>query len=197
MQKIAIIITQLIILLVVRLVYFRRVRVQTPNVQSLSGPIVIASNHTKKFDPFIITCFLPLKTILKVFPFSFMTANVYYYKWWRPLAFLAGCYPAKSRSNDDSQYNYGVGRSVKLLNSGYSIVIFPEGKRTGKRIEARSGISRILQQSNTNLLLCSINWRSLRGEKRQHIQLSLKVAKDNLDRSDPNAIMAAIYDFPR
>jgi 1-acyl-sn-glycerol-3-phosphate acyltransferase len=161
-QKCLVVITQLFILATVRLIYFTRVKVR-PNIKSeLTNPVVIASNHFNEMDPFIIACFLPIKTILKVFPYAFMTANVYYYRWWKPLAFLAGCYPAKARTPDDKEENFGVGRSLKLLRKGYSVVMFPEGKRTRGRLDAKPGISKIMSGFEGKLLLCRVSWDSRR-----------------------------------
>lgn len=190
-QKILIITFQLIILVVIRLLFTHKVKLHIPAKQKIKAPVVIASNHKNELDPFIITCFLPLRVIFSTFPYAFMTANIYYYKWWRPLAFLAGCYPAKPRHINESLKKSGVAKSVELLADGYSVIMFPEGKRTGTRIDAKPGISRILEQSSAPLLLCHINWS--KSKTRQFIRVTIDEASKNLDRTNPDAIMEAIY----
>lgn len=192
MKKLCIRIFQLFILLVIRLVFFGRVKTVISQADAqISGPIVIAANHANELDPFIIACFLPLRTIFKVFPYKFMTANIYYYRWWKPLAFLAGCYPAKPKDENARSDSYGVGQSIAGLQEGYSIVMFPEGKRTAQRIEAKPGISRILEGSDARLLLCRIVWGLVNHPRL--ISLSLKAADTSLEATDPDAIMDTIY----
>ena len=187
MKKFPIIVTQLFILALIRLRYFRRVRTYMGTAdKNIKSPIVIASNHVNRLDPFIIACFLPLKTIFKVFPYKFMTANVYYYRWWKPLAWLAGCYPAKKRYEQEDPNKYGVGRSINLLEAGYSLIMFPEGKRTTQRIEAKPGVSLILDGFKAPLLLCHIDWR-------RTIPINLKLADSSINTANPDDIMKAIY----
>jgi 1-acyl-sn-glycerol-3-phosphate acyltransferase len=194
MKKILIRGFQLFILLVIRLAYLGRVKVDARHTGDVSGPVIIASNHANEMDPFIIACFLPLRTIFKLFPYVFMTANVYYYKWWKPIAFLAGCYPSKPRSETENKSRYGVGRSVKALQEGYSVVMFPEGKRTRERLEAKPGISLILEDQEAPLLLCRINWSGGKGLKRIH--LTVEGASANVDIKNPDSIMKAVYKLP-
>jgi len=194
MKKITIRFFQLLILLAIRITYAGRVKVDTKGLQKISGPIVIASNHAHSLDPFIIACFLPLKNIFRIYPYAFMTANVYYHRWWKPLAFLEGCYPAKQLHENESPVRYGVGRSVKLLEQGYSVVMFPEGRRTTKRLKAKPGISRILQNYQTPLLLCRINWS--KSGQRKLISLSCQPAGTSVDPDSPDSIMKAVYALP-
>jgi 1-acyl-sn-glycerol-3-phosphate acyltransferase len=192
MKKIAIIISQLLVLVFIRIVYIGRIKVQISDEDSkITGPIVIAANHTNDMDPFIIACFLPLKMIFRVFPYCFMTANIYYYRLWKPLAFLAGCYPAKPRDEFAHPDSYGVDYSVKALAEGYSVVMFPEGRRTRKQIQAKPGISRILQIHKTQLLLCRMDWKS--SSILSKVTLTIKTSDKNLEVNDPDAIMNAVY----
>lgn len=194
-QKVLIVITQLFILVTIRLIYLGRVKTYSnDDIRNLKGPILIAANHADEMDPFIISCFLPLRTIFRIFPYVYMTANIFYYGWWKPLAFLAGCYPAKARRDDEPKTQHGVGRSVDSLNNGYSVVMFPEGKRTRKPIEAKPGVSYILQSTGVKFLLIHVDCHHRSFWK--HFEFSVKVAEDELDRNDPMAIMKAVYDLP-
>jgi 1-acyl-sn-glycerol-3-phosphate acyltransferase len=195
MQKTAIRIFQLFILLVVRLYYLGRVKVYMQSELDISGPVVISANHTHRHDPFIIACFIPLKTIFRIFPYGFMTANVYYYKMWRPIANIAGCFPAKQRNLSSREEEFGVGAAKKMLSQGYSILMFPEGKRTTEPINAKPGISRILQHHDSHLLLCHISWH--RGPLGKVVTLNLKVADKVIDTKNPDDIMKAVYSLER
>jgi 1-acyl-sn-glycerol-3-phosphate acyltransferase len=194
MKKIIIRFFQLLILLTVRLSYIGRIKLEAGRLDGISGPVVIASNHANSMDPFIIACFLPLKTIFKVFPYAFMTANVYYYGWWKPLAFLAGCYPAKVKYDKEPSNKYGVGKSVELLKEGYSVVMFPEGRRTTTQIDAKPGISHILNGYQAPLVLCHIYWD--RSGKRELIRMTIEPAPEGIDINNPNSIIKAAYNLP-
>ena len=191
MKKLLITLTQLLILTVFRIFYAGRVNTTVIGEVISTRPVVIAANHVKMLDPFIIACFLPLMTIFKVFPYNFMVANVYYYQLWQPIAWLAGCFPAKSRNEAEKPVRYGVGAGVKTLRQNYSLVMFPEGKRTHKPLEAKPGISRILDQSDAPLVLCYIHWD--RAGLLRRVNLNLKLASDEVERTNPAAIMQAVY----
>lgn len=192
MQKTATVIFQLFILLAIRLSYIGRVRVYRERL-GIDGPVVVAANHRNGMDPFIIACFLPLRTVLRVMPYKFITANVHYYRWWRPLAAIAGCFPAHARWEGEDKSNYGVGAATASLRQGYSLVIFPEGKRTKRHIGAKPGISRILEQVNSPLVLCRIGWKHGRLNR---VALSVSVAGKAVDRKNPDEIMKAVYGLP-
>jgi 1-acyl-sn-glycerol-3-phosphate acyltransferase len=82
-----------------------------------------------------------------------------------------------------------------LLGQGYSVVMFPEGRRTKQRVKAKPGISRILEHHDASLLLCHINWhRTWRGPV---ALLTIKKAHHDIDRSNPEAIMDGIYSLKR
>jgi 1-acyl-sn-glycerol-3-phosphate acyltransferase len=193
MKKHTIRLVQLFIVLLIRLRFAGKVKVFSENLK-VDGKVVIASNHVNQLDPFIIACFLPIRTIVKLLPYSFMTANIYYYRWWQPLAFLVGCFPAKPQSENSPTSAYGVDAAVRLLNDGYSLVMFPEGKRTKKPIEAKPGISRILQKNPAQLMLCHIHWSKQGGKLA--IQMAVEMSDNNLNKKDPQAIMQGAYALP-
>jgi 1-acyl-sn-glycerol-3-phosphate acyltransferase len=195
MKKILIKSFQLLILLIIRLAYAGRVRKDITGLNiTKAGPIVIASNHANSLDPFIIACFMPLRTIFKIFPYRFMTANVYYHRWWKPLAWLAGCYPAKARAEGQDSKEYGVAFSTAAFKEGYTIVMFPEGKRTHAPGQAKPGISYILQDLGVRPILCRLDWKTHNRFKR--ISMTVRSDGSDLDLKDPNAIMKAIYALP-
>lgn len=154
---------------------------------------VIAANHQSMLDPFAIFAAIGLQHRFYLLPLKFMTIPKVYHRWWvKPFAYLAGCFPAHNK--DRAHHTHGVEGTIKLLDYGYNICIFPEGTRTLRQdSNPKSGVCRILAASpQTELLLAHIEWRHL-GNGRRHVTLTIAPAPKNLDQNDPTAIMDAIY----
>lgn len=154
---------------------------------------VIAGNHQSMLDPFAIFALLPLRQRMRILPLKFMTVPKIYHKWFlKPFCYLLGCYPAHVR--DRNHHTYGVEGTIKLLNYGYNICIFPEGTRTlQKNSDPKYGIVRILEaHPEAVLLLAHLEWsRNEKGKK--FLRMVIKPAPHDLDKTDPKAIMRAIY----
>jgi 1-acyl-sn-glycerol-3-phosphate acyltransferase len=154
---------------------------------------VIAGNHQSMLDPFAIFALLPFRQRMRLLPLKFMTVPKIYHRWFlKPFCYLLGCYPAHVR--DRNHHTYGVGGTIKLLGYGYNICLFPEGTRTlQKDSNPKYGIVKILQEHpEATLLLAHLEW-TLTKKGKKHLTLSLVAAPDNLDKTDPKAIMEAIY----
>jgi 1-acyl-sn-glycerol-3-phosphate acyltransferase len=152
---------------------------------------VMAGNHQSMIDPFAIFALMPLSQRLRFLPLKFMTFPRIYHRW-KPICYLLGCYPAHIRERH--HHTYGVDGSIKLLHYGYNICIFPEGTRTlQKDSDPKPGITKILDAfPQAELLLAHLEWTfTKRGKK--HLKLTVAPAPANLDRTDPKAIMDAIY----
>lgn len=151
------------------------------------GPTIIATNHYHSLDPFAVVSSLPYRDFFRLAPFAFMTANYFYDRWWlRPFAWMAGCFPAKP-----SWFNgtpYGVDGAVALLRAGYTLVMFPEGKRsTNRENAAKPGVVLILQQiKKPRLVIGRITWH------KQRVQ-SVYFADRNNWTNDPQDMLDAIY----
>lgn len=154
---------------------------------------IIAANHQSMLDPFAIFAAVGAWHRFALLPLKFMTIpRVYHRPWVKPFAYLAGCFPAHNK--DRSHHTYGVEGSMKLLDYGYNICLFPEGTRTLREdSDPKTGICRILAaRPNSELLLAHIEWRHIRRGRR-HVTIILAPAPKNLDQNDPIAIMNAIY----
>jgi len=154
---------------------------------------VIAGNHQSMIDPFAIFALLPFAQRARVLPLKFMTVPKIYHTWYlRPFCYLLGCYPAHIRERN--HHTYGVEGTIKLLNYGYNICIFPEGTRTlQKDSDPKPGVVRILQaHPEATLILVHLEWRIAQNGKR-HLHMSVAPAPADLDKTDPKAIMNAIY----
>lgn len=116
-----------------------------------------------------------------------MTANKFLDPWWiRVPAWLAGCFPAHG-----PKPVHGVAGAVKLLKEGYTVLIFPEGRRvpTG-RGSAKPGISRIINDyPEARVILTHIEW-----QKTPRVA-SVEFAHANATKKDPDAILDSIYEL--
>ena len=158
-------------------------------------PYIIVGNHRHGPDPFVICSGMPAKTVLKITPVGFMTKNIFYDSPLRPLLWLSGCYPA--RDPKGKHKIYGVDGSIKLLENGFSMFIFPEGTRVrnSSRGQAHNGIIRVHKAvPNIPMILCHIEYNKglkawLTGNRRT---VKYRVI-DKPNYTDPEKVMDDIY----
>ncbi len=122
------------------LIYRLKVRGRE-NLKNLNSPVVFAANHTSILDAFVILYSLPFKlrkqvAVLMSIEYHF---NHFFYhtgSWWRRVVEAIGFYllvnlfvnaSPLSRTHGFKQVMENVGR---MLDKGWSIVIYPEGKVT-------------------------------------------------------------------
>jgi 1-acyl-sn-glycerol-3-phosphate acyltransferase len=154
---------------------------------------IIAGNHQSMLDPFAIFALLPFRQRLRLLPLKFMTIPKVYHRWFlKPFCYILGCYPAHIR--DRNHHTYGVGGTIKLIGYGYNICIFPEGTRTLRQdSNPKHGIVKILEECpDATLLLAHLEWTFPKKGKR-HLALTVAPAPANLNKTNPKAIMDAIY----
>lgn len=138
---------------------FTRVYTSAVNPKILKNqPYLIVSNHRGWIDPFVVSCCLPARTVFKITPVTYMTKNIFYDSLLRPLLWISGAYPARNPKNKHSLY--GVDGSVRLLQNGFSVFIFPEGTRIQwGRGEAHTGVIRIHKAvPSVPIMLCHIEY---------------------------------------
>ena len=102
---------------------------------------IIAANHPAKTDPFLISYSVPFTDFIKLIPFRFITAEEYMIKpLFRPFLLLYGCITTKKISKGTV-----LERSIKLLNKGETIFIFPSGKleRQHKKYDPKIGVAHL------------------------------------------------------
>lgn len=168
-------------------------KVKVPKSLGHNQRYVIAANHQSMLDPFAIFALLSAKHRLYLLPLKFMTLpKIYHRPLVKPFAYLLGCYPAHIKQRN--HHTYGVEGTIKLLNYGYNVFIFPEGTRTTQAASnPRPGVSRVLTgHPGVKLLLAHLEWSSGPLWKR-HLTITLAPAPKTLDKTDPKAIMDAIY----
>jgi 1-acyl-sn-glycerol-3-phosphate acyltransferase len=122
----------------------------------VGGPVLIASNHSSSADPFSVITSMPFKLFIKLAPYKFMTADKWYYRFLIP-AWLSGCFPTKNILGKKTKRT-GVEGAIRLMASGASVDICPEGKRlpVGTKAVAHSGVSRIYEATKRPLILAHI-----------------------------------------
>lgn len=154
---------------------------------------VIVGNHQSQLDPFVIFALMPFSVRRRLLPLKFMTIPKVYHKWFiKPFAYALGCFPAHIR--EYHHHTYGVSGSVKLLNRGYNICMFPEGRRVLRSESGpKPGISQILADyPDAKLILAHLEWYVNANGKRR-VALTVAPAPDNLNKNSPTDIMNAIY----
>lgn len=172
-----------------------KVTVRLPTGLDRHTHYIVAGNHQSMIDPFAIFALLPFTLRRRLLPLKFMTIpKVYHRPYIKPFAYLLGCYPAHIR--EKNHHTYGIEGTVKLLRYGYNVCIFPEGTRTlQKDSDPKHGLSKVLQQfPQAELLLAHLEWTYTKQGKR-HINMVIAPAPANLDKTDPKAIMSAIYEL--
>ncbi|MHB1316533.1 MAG: lysophospholipid acyltransferase family protein [Minisyncoccota bacterium] len=115
------------------------------NLEKEKGPFIFAFNHTHELDATIFPLILPFWS--KHFPLFFVAAAKEKYKTfgWRGY-FYGGKFfnvlGAYSVFSGQQNYAYALQSHEEILKKGYSVCIFPEGKRTpdGNLGPARGGL---------------------------------------------------------
>ncbi len=112
---------------------------------------IIASNHPRRIDPFLISYGFPLKDFIKLIPFRFITADKYLKNMFLyPFMLLYGCIT----TNKTSQGTV-LERSVKCLNRGETMFIFPSGnlEYPGKHYRPKRGVAYLSEYADNALVI--------------------------------------------
>jgi 1-acyl-sn-glycerol-3-phosphate acyltransferase len=126
--------------------FFVRIEIKDrKNLEGLSGPIILASNHTSELDATAIPLVLPFFS--KLSPIYFVSNPTEKFKTfgWRSY-FYGGVFfnmiGAYSIFSGHKNYAISLDNHIKLLRKGRTVCIFPEGKRTldGHVGPARGGL---------------------------------------------------------
>jgi len=95
------------------------------NLNDVEGPVIFYANHTSHLDGSLIMACLPPEWRENV---SFAAAKDYFFdKWWKSLAtgFVYNAFPV-----DRSRGRGTISTAERLIDEGWSIVVFPEGTRS-------------------------------------------------------------------
>lgn len=173
------------------LTHKRNYRINLESGINNDEPTIIISNHQRLLDSPAIFSALSLKRLYQFSPVKFMTWRRIYNSVAKPILYTTGCYSTHGKGKT------GVFGAVTFASQGYRSFIYPEGKRqkNNTRTKAYGGIVEILEQlPNARIILVNINWTKKQSFlARNKLEVHMFEAPDNLKKSDPNAIMDAIY----
>lgn len=156
---------------------------------------LVVSNHQRMIDPMVMAAAMPYRYSTKIFPFAFMTSNRYYDSPLRPFVWLTGCFPARNNARQTHKF-FGVDGSVKLLQAGFSTVIYPEGRLARKdRLPAHGGVVRISHGApNVPIVLCHITYKpGLKALLKRKFAIVRFKEILNPNYTDPEKVMDDVY----
>lgn len=151
-----------------------------PSPAELRRPLILASNHVSRLDPFLLVL-LPLSIVLRIAPIYFLTSEAEYRVWWqRPFLKLMGSYPVKRVAWSVDDY---LGSTIEKLRRGKSVMIFPEGRirRPGREASAKPGVVILAKTSGAAILPLRIEWL---GSRSVNLTLGDAIVLDDDGRSD-------------
>lgn len=132
------------------------------NLEKETGPFIFAFNHTHELDSTAIPLSLPMWS--RHFPVFFVSAAKERYKTFGWRGFLYGgkffnALGAYSVFSGQQNYAYALQTHEELLKKGYSVCIFPEGKRTpdGNIGPARGGLGYLIDASGVPVVPVAIS----------------------------------------
>jgi 1-acyl-sn-glycerol-3-phosphate acyltransferase len=141
-----------------RLLAWRRVRIEGANHIPDGGPLLVASNHTSNRDPMVLGAYFP-HTL-----FAMAKREMYanrLFAW-----FLAGCncIPV-DRGGADRR---AVSRALHVLRQGRRLLIFVEGTRSrdGAMHRAEAGVGFLARKSGAMILPIAISGTDGHGRRR-------------------------------
>jgi 1-acyl-sn-glycerol-3-phosphate acyltransferase len=132
------------------------------NLKNISGPIILASNHTSELDVTAMPLVLPFFS--KIYPIYFVANKTEKYKTfgWRSY-FYGGVFFnwLGGYASHSGHKNYGIALAdhIRLLRKGRTMHIFPEGKRTldGNLNPARGGLGYMVYITGATVVPIAIN----------------------------------------
>jgi len=142
---------------------FMRVEIKgLGNLETETGPFIFAFNHTHELDSTAIPLALPFWS--RHFPLFFVSAPKERYKTFGWRSFLYGgkffnALGAYAVLSGQQNYAYALQTHEELLKKGYSVGIFPEGKRTpdGHIGPARGGLGYLIDVSGVPVVPVAIS----------------------------------------
>jgi 1-acyl-sn-glycerol-3-phosphate acyltransferase len=168
----------------------RNVYLQADSLDNNHG-YVVAGNHHRYIDPFIMFGAMPFRVIFKLIPVRFMAYRELFEGLPTKILLRAtGAFPTKEING----LGYGLPFSTEVLAQNGTIVIFPEGQRVkpGEFIKAKRGVSVLAAEPNVNIIMCRLRWHKGRSPR---ITITISEPKDCSGWS-AQQIMDQIYKLP-
>ncbi len=110
--------------------------------------VILAANHSSLLDAVALTCAYPRRIYFMAAEFLFQ------HKFWGWIMRLAGCIEVKR----DGFNKQAIKEALRILNSGYSLGIFPEGKITddGRISPAKKGVGLLAKMAHAKIIPTAI-----------------------------------------
>lgn len=176
------------------------------NLNYDEAPYIFAANHIGELDSVMIAMSMPLLSPFR--PLYFVSKEKDHYDvsdfGWRTYFYggaffkILGAFPAKKGLKC---YETSLKDHINLLETGKSILIFPEGKwRTGEKLEAKGGVSYLVERTNCKVIptfiegLETLSWSNfLVGNVNIRIVFGKPISKEELNETERDYKMGAEY----
>lgn len=152
---------------------------------------VIASNHQTYFDPWMVLSNLPMRQWRKIGMPRAMVANRFF-----DLPVIGnylrsmGSFPAREHPRDP----YGLGYANRMLDAGFSTLIFPEGRITLHRQNpAYRGVSILAKRPDVRIIPLHIEWARPRIRARFRIGIGKPFDGSKMSAQE---ILNKVYEQP-
>lgn len=136
----------------------------------MEGPLMICSNHVAGLDPISLTYVLYREH--KMRKLFFMTKEEFFHAFYtKYILLLAGGFPVKRGTPDRDSLNY----SIRILNEGYALLVFPEGTRDKTRScpvaeNAKAGAALIARETKATVVPMSVyRGPTVKGKKDKYV----------------------------
>jgi 1-acyl-sn-glycerol-3-phosphate acyltransferase len=119
------------------------------NLQELKSPLIIVVNHTCWADPFIAGMIFPFKS--KACPIYYATlAGYYYFPLFFPFFIAIATFPVRVGAGLDNNLK----TAIRILENGWTIGIFPEGRRRrfGRPRRGKRGAAYLALKTGTSIM---------------------------------------------
>ncbi|MCA9347324.1 1-acyl-sn-glycerol-3-phosphate acyltransferase [Candidatus Saccharibacteria bacterium] len=169
--------------------------VSLPNMDGIAKekPLIIISNHVSHLDPYLLMGSLSWRELRIISPMKVMMAKWYFHSPLMPFAWLMGCFPARPLLKPFKKWS-GTAASIRYLKKGYSLGIYPEGKRVFEdKQEPHYGVIKIMQSIESyeaHVLLCHINRNKENGNE---YFISIEQDDSVLKFTEPSLVMDRLF----
>jgi 1-acyl-sn-glycerol-3-phosphate acyltransferase len=132
------------------------------NLIGVPKKAIFAANHSSEWDPIMVRYALPFFSQFSPMYYVSLKKESYNSSGWRQYFYggklfeLLGAYPVYSGFGE---YELALKHHINILNSGNTLCIFPEGKKTrdGSIGKARGGVAYLAYRTNTPVIPVTIS----------------------------------------
>lgn len=148
-------------LLVLRCLFIRKSLVRSdalarPETWEADVTYVVYANHQSQRDGLLIPAALPMIALRRLVPFRFFVANRFFKGIKNIFLTTMGGFPAHAHTGRP----FGLGQAYDLMKTDSSLVIFPTGRITRQRGNAKRGIAILAAEPSVRLVPVHIDWQS-------------------------------------